>query len=491
MKMKIYEKITLAVFFLVTGMLIIGSAYLGINGHHDFRQADVYGHILGLLGERGFQPFDLFSARAPWGDKAVFDLPVYQYLIAYFSRIFNQDSLVSVRYVNFFLWMITAFFGFRLCGNIGHRFSGIIFIGIFASSPLFIHYFSVPLPDNLAIALSVMATALLLGYKGSWRGFAFAFPLLVIASAIKSPVTFVFIIFLTSYLLLSSSVVEFNFATILRQHSSLIIFLITCLLATIALEIYRGRLLSEINGQHHIWGWYFGPPSLRFSQDFWRTLAERFNLWVPPYFLYTYIAISVFSISQRRRTGNLAVVISALFAFLSGWLVFSNVYMIHDYYQMPVAIIMFISVSVSVSQMIETHIKSNYLAEKMESIIPVLVLVLFVYQLASQNYFSVKNRADFWKAAEYSLRNDDVFLFVSDKDNNPAIGGRVSTKFVGITPREFEDNCDEFLHKHSSFLVDNAESKCLDSAKQYATHYFADEGMIFMRIRPVNQGGDR
>jgi 4-amino-4-deoxy-L-arabinose transferase-like glycosyltransferase len=488
--MKIYEKLTLSLFFLVTGILIVGSAYLGINGHHDFRQADVYGHILGILGERGFQPFDLFSAREPWGEKAVFDLPVYQYLIAYFSKLFNQDPLVSVRYVNLFLWMITAFFGYRLCENMGHRFSGLIFTALFASSPLFIHYFSVPLPDNLAIALSVMATAILLRYKESWLGFAFAFPLLVIASAIKSPVAFVFIVFLTSYIFLSSSAEQYNFIYFLRKHASLIIFLICCLLATTALEIYRGRLLSGINGQNHIWGWYFGSLPLRLSHDFWQTLINRFNLWVPPYFLYAYMAISVISAVKYPSMKVMAVVISALLAFFSGWLIFSNVYMIHDYYEMPVAIIMFVSVAVSASQLIERNIKNKHLADKMTIIVPVLTLMIFFYQLASQDSYSTKYRADFWKTVEYSLRNDLVFLFVSNKEKNPAIGGRVSTKFVVIDPKEFESNCDDYIEKYSSILVDNADSKCLESAKEFATHYFADEGKIFIRTRKVKRGGD-
>jgi len=70
-----------------------------------------------------FTPFDLFSARQPWGEQAVFDFPIYQYLVATFSLFLNQYPLVLVRYVNLFLWMITAFFGFRICESIGYRLS--------------------------------------------------------------------------------------------------------------------------------------------------------------------------------------------------------------------------------------------------------------------------------------------------------------------------------------------------------------------------------
>ena len=48
------EKYCLATLVFVAIASIIGSSYLGTNGSHIFRQADVYGHILGFMGNRGF-----------------------------------------------------------------------------------------------------------------------------------------------------------------------------------------------------------------------------------------------------------------------------------------------------------------------------------------------------------------------------------------------------------------------------------------------------
>ncbi len=488
-----YEKIAIAIFFLVAGISIIETSFLGINGHHTFRQADAYGNILGILGEKNFNLFDLFSDRAPWGERAVFDLPIYQYLVATVSHSLGKDSLVAVRYVNLFLWIITAFFGFRVCNNIGYRFGGLIFVGLFSSSPLFLHYFSVPLPDNFAIALSVMATAFLLDDNRTWHSFLFAFSLIALASAVKSPVPFVFIVFSATYLILLTSETEKQQpVTRFQQHKYIFAFLISCLLVVILLEYYRGLLMAAIGSKStHSWNWYFGSIELRLSSGFWHEMSTRFNHWVPPYYLYIFLTISAISLCGERKMKNVGALISAVFAFLAGWLIFSNVYKIHDYYQLPVAVVIFMSFSVSASHLISISIKQKWLSSNMTLIFPMVLVLALLIQLNNQDSYSVKVRANFYKAVEYSLRNDNIFLLVRKISDDPTVGGLVSTKFLGISPEEFEGNCNKYLSQYRSILVESSKSECLESAKMSATSYFADDGKVFFRANQPLKDRDK
>ena len=217
----------LAAFVFVAFSHIVSSAYLGVNGNHAWRQADVYGHILGFTGGRGFAPLDTFI-----GGQFVLDIPIYQYLIAKAALLTGSDPLVASRYFNLLLWALAAFAGYRLCGilaatrnvavgeaGIANATGGVAFVFLFALSPLILHYYSVPLPDTMAVTLCLASIALLLRAEGArdadgggngerrawqtWRGTLQALPMLLTATVIKSPVAFIFVVFYAVFALVS------------------------------------------------------------------------------------------------------------------------------------------------------------------------------------------------------------------------------------------------------------------------------------------------
>ena len=485
---ELYEKVALAIFCLIAGVSIIESSYLALNGHHIFRQADAYGYILGILEKRDFNLFDLFSSRGPEGNRAVFDLPLYEYLIASVSYFFNKDPLVAVRYFNLFLWAITAFFGYRFCKYNGYSLGGLIFVGLLSTSPLFLHYYSVPLPDIFAIALSVMATAFLLDVNRTWRGVLLALILIALASAVKSPIPFIFLVFTTVYQLLSSLETKNEpfVPAFLQSKWFVFLFLISCFFVVALIEYYRSLLMLEVWPlHHHPWEWYFGSMELRLSVGFWKEMASRFNNLIPPYFLTVFFIVSILSIFAERKMENVKVIISAMVAFFAGWLTFSNLYNIHDYYELPVAIVIFMSFSISVSHLLNIIIKTTEISNSMGAIFPMIfVLVLFIQRI-NQDSYSMKVRTDFFGAMEYSIRHESIFLLVSNTINNPTIGGLVSTKFFVASPEEFESNCVKYLNQYRSILVESSHSECIEKHKMYSTHYFSDDGKIYFRSNHI------
>ena len=152
---------TLAACVLVAVVYIASAAHLGIGGDHRFRQALTYGHILGFTGDKGFTPFDLFTLTWREG-RFVFDMPLYQYLVAKASLLAGSDPLVMTRYVNLALWLLTAFAGYWFSKALSATATaGVAFIFLFSTSPLILHFYSAPMPDLLAIALAMTGIALL------------------------------------------------------------------------------------------------------------------------------------------------------------------------------------------------------------------------------------------------------------------------------------------------------------------------------------------
>ena len=475
-----WEYVVIGILCVIAGISIIETAYLGINGHHTFRQADSYGYILGALELRNFDLFDLFSARAPWGERAVFDLPIYEYSIALLSSFLDKDPLVAARYFNLILWVITAFFGYRITTVIANQFAGLSFVALFATSPLFLHYFSSILPDNLAIAFSMVATALLVKENRNWKTFVAALFFIVVASAVKSPVPFIFVVFSTCYITLSALQVKDKKGLML-----LAIFLVGTLAVALFIEIYRGWLMSEVGSESgHLWGWYFGSWSLRASKEFWIVILARFNGWQPPYFFVIFGVIVTFFLTLDRNAKTSKVLISGILAFFAGWLVFSNVYKIHDYYQLPVALVVFISAAALVGsfiRMLEKRAVGGFTVPVTYAF-RVILMVAFFYQMITVDSLSNKTRINFWNIVEYSLRQQEVFLLVANKTNNPAVGGYVGTKFVGITSTEFEGNCKEYLMQYGAVLFEGVDSACIESARLHSTYYIQDKNRMFIKL---------
>lgn len=475
-----------ATFMVITiaSIAIVECTYLGITGLHSFRQSDAYGYLLGILHLKDFRVFDLFAARPDINTQAVFDIPLYEALAAIISQALDKDPLVSVRYLNYVLWLVVVYSGYKLSEKLSPAYSGFTYIILVCSSPLFLHYFAVPLPDNLALACSVLASYLVLTSGGLVNLFV-AFVLIAIAAAVKSPIPFVFLVYCGS--MLSIRKIYIDECGVLHEKPKNKIFLVTffvaCALVTVVIEYYRQRLMSEYGPKSgHHWQWYFGQLELRLKSNFWQTIIARFNEWLPPYFGLIFIGGCLASmIADWRKTFTL--VTPFLISFLSGWLVFANLYHIHNYYQLPVALIALISFACILS--ISIHHYSRILVAKTGLSIGrfgdatiVLLCAFFIYESLTAKSYTNKTRVDFWKAAEFALHDANKFLLVSIKPIiDPQFGGRVSTKYVSVAAAEYENNCQKYFSEYNYIFVAGYRSKCIEDNKVQASIYISDSGM--------------
>ena len=216
----------------ISSISIAASAYVGLNGGNNWRLSDTYAHILGFSKDSDISVLTNF-----FGQRTMYDVPIYEALVALLADITNTGILPTIRFFNIFLWVILATVGFKLLESIQKN-SGKYFVFLLTTSPLFIHYFSAPLPDNLAGVLSISGL-----YLASKNEQTFGIRILVVilfgmAALIKSPVPFVFLTFYVIHAFLK------NGATFLFSKFNATLFSLTLLFA-LAAEFTRKVFLER------------------------------------------------------------------------------------------------------------------------------------------------------------------------------------------------------------------------------------------------------
>jgi hypothetical protein len=104
--------------------------------------------------------------------------------------------------------------------------------------------------------------------------------------------------------------------------------------------------------------------------------------------------------------------LSTAASFFFGWLVFSNVYFYHDYYQLPVVVSVFICLAVSMGAI---H-KEYFVAEKSKKVLSVFYTTISVLMIYSVLFLSIERgpRVSKWSAFEYALQKVYVVMLVTE-----------------------------------------------------------------------------
>ena len=300
---------------LIASCAISSSAYLGVNGNMVWRQSDSIAQILSFSGWKGLSPMDDFLGRPSW-----YATPVYELIVsaaAGITRISGpQGFLTAAVFTDLACFWLLLFSGYRLAEKISDG-SGLWLIFLLSVSPLYLHYYSVPIPDTMALALSVTAVSLLTGEcRGILRQSA-ALLALSVACFIKSPVPFVLMVFFPSRELLLGHLIS--------RRKLLITVSLVALLSALLPEYLRNSFLRS-SGAFFAQDpeWYFGTLDDRLSARFWKTMVNRVTKAAPFRVVGGFLAISsaaafIWCVLKRRLSASIPFAA----AFLSGWLVFA------------------------------------------------------------------------------------------------------------------------------------------------------------------------
>ena len=387
------EKTLIILLVFIALSYIISASHIGIEHYSKhiassdiWRSADVYGHILGFMQTKDFTAFDRFVA----GSKVTFDIPIYQFIIAKIAIFVKGDPLVIARFINALSWAITAYCGYKLILLLGgNALASLCFLFLLTTTRMLYVYANL-LPDTMAVALSI-AAILLLQKKRRAGAILYASMLLIIATLIKPPIPFVFIIFYTVYLILNNVFIKKSHINYL-PYITLLTMLFLVAFATEQIRI----ILTE--GHDGLWArnpkWYFGTLEQILSYNFWKIVVLHLRyLFSSDLFFLIISIIFIIANTIKYEKQHLFITLSALVAFFAGWLVFSNVYVIHLYYQLPVMIILLLSSAISISYLV-TYISNKTAAINYQKIYKIILLLLIIVTvILSPNSFNEKKPA--------------------------------------------------------------------------------------------------
>jgi hypothetical protein len=258
-----------------------------------------------------------------------------------------------------------------------------------------------------------------------------------------------------------------------RRVIPLILFLLAIAIFTIGAEVLRGYLLGEYNGLSFAQdpSWYFGTWELRKSYKFWDTLIYRIDIAGPYIFSILYLIISGISYFTNRDRKLISIMISSISTLLIGWLTFSNLYVQHSYYQLPVTMIIFISFATSLSYIIEYIVDKygSFMGYKTKLSIPVIVVVFISNLILTQKY--LRDTTYRLNAAKDMMKSIDRLLYVTNNfDGNPSFGAILDTKLESISSSKFENSCVENLIRYRAILS-SYPSKCIERYKNLSSYY--------------------
>ena len=241
--------------------------------------------------------------------------------------------------------------------------------------------------------------------------------------------------------------------------------------------------------------WYFGDWATRASVEFWAAVWSRLHVMGPSAFGRIYIAVAAAALAIKPDKPLIAATAAAVAAFFAGWLVFPSQYKFHDYYQLPIAVILFMSFAVSMSRVASFAIGKTPARLRQAA----AAAVLAAMALAAPAYAVLQNpiherfRAGILVGVEYALRRSERFLLVgAAKYPSPTLGGQVSTKFDYMSLGKFEADCERYVKKHAA-IVSWRLSECLYQNRRDADWFIVDDAdwffdgdgviMFYMRSR--------
>lgn len=448
------------VFFLLFAFYVIGSSYVGINGAHDWRQADTYAQILGFSGHKDYRPLEDFR-----GHTAIYDIPIYAFTVAKLAFITGSDPLVAAKCFNLFWFLLLLWGGYSIAEALKAG-AGVYLAFLLCTSRVFLHYFSAPMPDDMALALAVGATAILLKADHA-KTTLVGSVLFFLAALIKSPIPFVFVVFFAVQSLLNRGGRRDHF------FSAKMLIPLGCALvgALLAEQIRKYVLGTNVEGFAQDPTWYFGTIHQRLSPEFWLKIPERLVKSNP-----LVVVFALPFVYYCLRTAPKDYVALGV-AFLSGWLVFTNVYYIHDYYEMPVDVVAYELLAIGAQATYDEFVdvrsaESALLVRNAGLAIVALLAVIYMPKLSDLSTVSI------YDSVTFALRDERKFLWVDDGYDGPAIGGHVGTQFEQMSHAAIEKSCASVVAAHRAILV-RGHSDCLVSYKASASTYIEDDGFQF------------
>lgn len=446
-------------------LYVAATALAPVNGMHVWKQSDVYATILGFMGFKDYPHFALFD-DVP----TVYNIPFYTGAIAWLATTSGIDPLFVTTFFNLTIailgvsgavaWILLKF---------GPAASG-IFLLTFSLSPLFLHYFSVPMPDVFGTVFGLLGFLILM-----WRGLSplwilAAFPFFVLATLTKPVITFSLLVwYLVSLIPVARRLWASGVRSLPRKKLASLAILLTYL-AILALLTERLRTALLGSSSQAILldpGRYFGNLEIRLDPHTWITAWERLHLFGPGAWGWGIVLVTALVFVRWGRSGTGKwLLLGSWVSYVVGWLAFPLLYVIHDHYQIQHGLLFAVSLAAALKGLAGAFSGHRFLDHKNPiakttekifqfAVVPLSILVAYGIFSHEPNLSRIE-RVSFWSGVEFALRNHSEFLYVEEGGlgSSPVVGGLTSTKFSRVSAEDFAQDCELYRNRFDAFLFD-------------------------------------
>lgn len=313
-----------------------------ISEQYAFRQTQTAFSVLWLLNGSGWFDYQTPVFGAPWS--VPFEFPLYQWLVVLAKQVFSSLTLdqagriVSLTFMLACLWPLR-----RLASHLQNGLSLFYVIGaLFLLSPIYAFWARSFMIESTALFFSIWFVAALADYlAGEQSGFGFAeLMVAAILGALIKVTTFVGfslagLIVLSVYALnaLQQGKVRVAVKAVISVGVSVLVSLIVLWLwVRYGDSLKSANQLAAMFTGKSLGKWNFGTLAQRTSFDLLHVLAvrgpnEAFGTWLVPLLVFLWAAI-------KLTRAKIIVCLALLGLYLAPFYVFTNLHLVHHYYQL-------------------------------------------------------------------------------------------------------------------------------------------------------------
>jgi hypothetical protein len=405
------------------GLLVFGAALLvnfyfftvgwgnTLLGHHEFRQVQTaiscYYYLRDGISLHYITPL----LGPPW--EIPLEFPFYQASVAAFVRLTGMELDQAGRLVSwlYFLSALPACYGLlrRFQLSTGHR---LIFLALLLVSPIYLFYSRAFLIESTAFAAGAW---FLLGFARvvedrAWSWWPVAVLAGAAAGAVKITTLAVFLVPAVVLMIQRWRQDARDSTPLWRTPLFATLATLPAVLAGLGWSWYAGKLRAanpdaDFMQASALLQWTFGDFTQRLSWTFW---MQTFRVWSGSILSEAGLAVLVISFAWLQP-GRRRLLLGFVGLFLSGQLIFSNVYWIHDYYFYANSIFLLAALGFAVTGLLDQPGYSRTV--KRAAVAAILLLQLAAYD---RSYFpaQAKNAAvpELTELVRAASQPDDIIV---------------------------------------------------------------------------------
>lgn len=391
-----------------------------LSDMHGFRQTQTAISVDYLIKEAFTLNYITPSLGAPWIIPNEF--PTYQFTVAIFSKLTQINLIYSGRIISLLFFYLTLIFvnkAFKLI-NLESNNRKLI-LALILCSPVYLFWSRTFMIESTALFLTFAFIFFIIKFTQTvtWKTLMLALAFGGLAALTKSTIfatgSLLILIYLAFMKKLFNGKIFTKSVYVLAILGSIFVINTIWVRYTDYLKS-QNPLAAKFIVTEYLKEWYFGTPAQRLDKNIWDTLAQRINheasIHLP--ILVTILLLGIILTKYRL------FIVAFLLVFISGPLIFLNVYWIHNYYLYENAIYLQIALGLALGGLWQTNKLRNFVNYALVPLVFTLLLLNYYqnyYPSQSQDNRQMYNIAQVIK----SYTNKQDVLLIYGYDWNPEI----------------------------------------------------------------------